>query len=483
MDGQGNETRYIYDNAGQWLETIDPAGHSTTYTYTPDGLPETVAAAAGSVTHSVYDDFGRVIQTVQAEGALDLTTTYTYTPRQQVENEQYPDGTGAIVERYEYDVYGDVTIFDGSDNVLASSAIGNPYLFTGRRYDPESDNYYYRARTYSHRLGRFLSMDPLGFDAGDYNLYRYVFNNPTNAVDPTGEVAWFLPWLLKASTEAAVDALMQGVVNYYFNPNATTVEEAIAAVDIRQVSWAFVTGFLPGGRWVQSATGAIGDVIINYLDALEDCQEYTPGAALRDFAVSLGVEVIGSYAGDWVAKYGTVAVASGLRRLGFDDAATRVLRGTDTPPPIPSIRGRVTRNVSPDRIRNFWQKRLAEEPVGGWYESWELFTMGGNVIGYEVDGTLAGALAFTQGQKAELPEPALQIMALEVLKDYRRSGIARALIKESQSESTRQGFGGNMYAIVNKSQQPNWRDNVAAMQRLGFEVLSDRESVTLFFSP
>jgi hypothetical protein len=28
--------------------------------------------------------------------------------------------------------------------------------------------------------------DPLGFEAGDANLYRYVGNNPTNATDPTG---------------------------------------------------------------------------------------------------------------------------------------------------------------------------------------------------------------------------------------------------------------------------------------------------------
>jgi RHS repeat-associated protein len=96
------------------------------------------------------------------------------------------DESGTLVERYEYDVYGAVTIFDGSGITLTTSAIENPYLFTARRYDPESGNYYYRARVYSPPLGRFLSQDPLGFDAGDYNLYRYVSNNPVNDVDPTG---------------------------------------------------------------------------------------------------------------------------------------------------------------------------------------------------------------------------------------------------------------------------------------------------------
>jgi len=34
--------------------------------------------------------------------------------------------------------------------------------------------------------GRWLTQDPMGFEAGDANLYRYVGNGPTNAVDPEG---------------------------------------------------------------------------------------------------------------------------------------------------------------------------------------------------------------------------------------------------------------------------------------------------------
>jgi hypothetical protein len=39
---------------------------------------------------------------------------------------------------------------------------------------------------YSPTLGRFATTDPIGFLAGDVNLYRYVGNHPTSAVDPTG---------------------------------------------------------------------------------------------------------------------------------------------------------------------------------------------------------------------------------------------------------------------------------------------------------
>ena len=45
---------------------------------------------------------------------------------------------------------------------------------------------------YDPSPARFISEDPLGFDAGDSNLYRYVFNSPTHYTDPTGEQV-FIP--------------------------------------------------------------------------------------------------------------------------------------------------------------------------------------------------------------------------------------------------------------------------------------------------
>lgn len=46
-----------------------------------------------------------------------------------------------------------------------------------------------RARYFDPANGSFVGEDPLGFGAGDANLYRYVFNSPTNYTDPSGEVA------------------------------------------------------------------------------------------------------------------------------------------------------------------------------------------------------------------------------------------------------------------------------------------------------
>jgi hypothetical protein len=49
------------------------------------------------------------------------------------------------------------------------------------------------------RIGRWLEEDPIGFQAGDDNLYRYAGNNPTNKTDSSGlepldDRWWFARW-------------------------------------------------------------------------------------------------------------------------------------------------------------------------------------------------------------------------------------------------------------------------------------------------
>jgi RHS repeat-associated protein len=98
------------------------------------------------------------------------------------------DSTGALVESYTYDVFGTTSILSTNLQLLATSAVGNRFLFTGREYLAEIGLYDYRNRFYSQSLGRFLQTDPIGFEAKDVNLYRYVSNNPANYFDPNGTV-------------------------------------------------------------------------------------------------------------------------------------------------------------------------------------------------------------------------------------------------------------------------------------------------------
>ena len=61
-----------------------------------------------------------------------------------------------------------------------------PYGFTGREFDAESGLHYFRARHLDTGLGQFVQRDPIGFAAGDWNLYAYVWNDPYQWSDPSG---------------------------------------------------------------------------------------------------------------------------------------------------------------------------------------------------------------------------------------------------------------------------------------------------------
>ena len=45
---------------------------------------------------------------------------------------------------------------------------------------------------YNPIVGRFMEPDPIGFKAGDPDLERFVGNDPTNAVDPSGLKFWMV---------------------------------------------------------------------------------------------------------------------------------------------------------------------------------------------------------------------------------------------------------------------------------------------------
>ena len=86
------------------------------------------------------------------------------------------DATSAITTEYTYEPYGETTAF--------GLPAANPFQFTGRENDG-TGLYFYRARYYDAKWGRFLIPDPLGLKS-DVNPYRYAADNPLRFVDRMG---------------------------------------------------------------------------------------------------------------------------------------------------------------------------------------------------------------------------------------------------------------------------------------------------------
>ena len=179
--------------------------------------------ASGVASSYRYDAFGRRIEKMVDDNGLVAVTTFFYQGWQVVEERdgggltaatyvyglyidealnmqrggadffyhaddlynvvKVTDALGAVAEAYDYEDYG-------SPVILAQSGVGNPYLFTGRRYDGETGWYYYRTRYLDSMVGRFTVRDTIGIWGDISNIgngYTYVANSPTTFTDPLGE--------------------------------------------------------------------------------------------------------------------------------------------------------------------------------------------------------------------------------------------------------------------------------------------------------
>ena len=115
------------------------------------------------------------------------------------------DGSGNVIEKYRYDVFGNPLILSPTNQGRTASIVSNRFMFTGREFSNLFGFYEYRARAYNPLLGRFMSEDPKLFvrsaglgkapdnwsfaahpDEAEFNLFRYCDNDPIDFTDPMG---------------------------------------------------------------------------------------------------------------------------------------------------------------------------------------------------------------------------------------------------------------------------------------------------------
>ncbi len=80
--------------------------------------------------------------------------------------------------------------------------------FTGHIKDSATGLNYMQSRYYAPQIGRFLSIDPIGFSVKHpemFGRYTYVGNDPVNGVDPTGQCPWCVGALIGGGLQIAIE--------------------------------------------------------------------------------------------------------------------------------------------------------------------------------------------------------------------------------------------------------------------------------------
>jgi RHS repeat-associated protein len=189
-DNQGI-TNYQWDARGRLTRATLPNGQTANYGY--DSLGRRSSRTAGGVTTSfLYDDYDIVLDRGSDNSTDDYlnglgidnklrqassTTGGFYFLQDHLgSTSALTNSTGNVIERMQYEGYGE-------DNDSAFTR----YSYTGRERDNLTGMLYYRARWYDPQQGRFFSEDAIDFVDG-LNLYGYVSNNPTNLIDPSGQL-------------------------------------------------------------------------------------------------------------------------------------------------------------------------------------------------------------------------------------------------------------------------------------------------------
>jgi RHS repeat-associated protein len=205
-DGSGNT--FVYD---AWNRLVAVKNGTTTLAaYGYDGLDRRVTETHGSTTTDLYlsaanqvleERVGGVVQArnvwspvyVNALVLRDQSSQHNGTLDQRLYVQQdanwnvtaLVDTSGNVLERYDYDPYGTVTVMSSSWVVQNSSSYNVPYGFQDMRYDWIVSMNSANERVYDPTLMRWLQTDPLGLNEGN-NDYVFLDDAPITAVDPTG---------------------------------------------------------------------------------------------------------------------------------------------------------------------------------------------------------------------------------------------------------------------------------------------------------
>lgn len=298
-----NATQFTYDANGNRIQKTE-GGVTTTYTFDDENRLIQITKGTDTIIYA-YDPFGRRIAktvngtmtryvydgntivaeynnlgNVAARYAHSLNIDEPLAVQQGSATSFYhanglgsivalTNAAGSVVQTYSYDSFG---------NITQSGSITQPFTYTAREYDSETGLYFYRARYYDPKAGRFITKDTISFAGGDVNLYNYVQNNPVNFKDPLG--LWRMPDYFSANINVAIPNPVTGTIVGW---------SGTASID-RYGNWYWSP---LGGGVGKSATFVSGSATANWMN--QPCKPSEK--QLNNFLTGHGFNVTGGYWG------------------------------------------------------------------------------------------------------------------------------------------------------------------------------------------
>ncbi len=178
-DNNRTQWQYFYDTDGNRFRKYDGIVY-TSYVNGADGNTEALTQSnLPTTTYNLWgsDNVGKVIR-----GSTGLTRYY-YLKDHLGSVRMTVDAAGARQSWNDYYPYG--LLMDSRNGVYGDT---DPrYKFTSKERDVETQYDYFGARYYDSRIGRWLSVDPMGDEFLGWSPYTYCASDPLNVFDPNGK--------------------------------------------------------------------------------------------------------------------------------------------------------------------------------------------------------------------------------------------------------------------------------------------------------
>ncbi len=200
------------------------------------------------------------------------------------------DASGNTVAQNSYDEYG----------IPASTNQGR-FQYTGQAWMPEIGMSYYKARMYSPSLGRFMQIDPSGYNDGP-NWYNYVHSNPINGIDPSG-LDDAIPSVIENGGGGGDAGIAPPIIVNGDRPQA-------ASLGAGDLSYA-PPGFTGGGAGNQVPAPAI---VVN-ANKKKRLTSANNDSTCAQVAQQLGAVLVGGGSGSFVPGLGLTAGYGGFRNI------------------------------------------------------------------------------------------------------------------------------------------------------------------------